>query len=121
MAAAALPFASRFPADCVEMTNGAWHTAIQKTNIADFGFTISGIHGHRGTAKPVRAAMSSRILAVGIARDSGSLREVWGRAPDGSAASIEHGRGKNLISLSVFVTVQKRKGLASNANPLLIW
>ena len=48
-----------------EMTNSAWHTRYVKPALRISGSTTSGTRGRRGIARPVRAAMSSRIWAAG--------------------------------------------------------
>jgi len=90
------PFCFTLPADCVGDDQQRMAYGDSESRITDFRFTISGIRGHRGTAKPVRAAMSSRILAAGS-------RAWWWIAKFGTehltaaAARIERRRAKNVI------------------------
>jgi len=74
-------------ADYVERTNGTWQHAIEKAGIRDFGFHGPVTPGRRRIARPVRAAMSSRIGRLEIPRDGRPLREVCDRASGGRSTA----------------------------------
>jgi len=104
------------------MTNSAWHTAIQKGGITDFRFhhlrhTWASWHRQAGTSCDELKDLGGWKSRVMVDRYAKFGTEHLTAA----AARIERGRAKNVISSSRFLTVQKRKGLATNANPCLIW
>src|SRR5665213_1213141 len=102
-----------------EMTNSAWHTAIQKAGITDFRFhdlrhTWASWHRQAGTSCDELKDLGGWKSRVMVDRYAKFGTEHLMAA----AARIERSRGKNAISLSRFYHGQKRQRTSNYANPL---
>ena len=93
-----------------EMTNSAWHTAIEKAGITDFRFhdlrhTWASWHRQAGTSCDELKDLGGWKSRVMVDRYAKFGTEHLTAA----AARIERGRGKNVINLSRFCHGQKRQ------------
>lgn len=97
-----------------ELTNSAWHTALEKAEISDFRFhdlrhTWASWHRQAGTSCDELKELGgwkSRSMVDRYAKYATEHLAV-------AAARIENGRGGNVISLSTFSPRQKLKRASS--------
>ena len=93
-----------------EMTNSAWHTAIEKAGITDFRFhdlrhTWASWHRQAGTSCDELKDLGGWKSRVMVDRYAKFATEHLTAA----AARIERGRDRNVINLSRFCHVQKKQ------------